>query len=119
MSAVAQHRQAGVYERGAEKYGDRNWEQGMPLSRFLDSMKRHINDYEMICLYKREGISLDKLPPDVNPSEDHLAQAVWNGTCMLHMEVIRPDLDDLSRKAPEAYQKSKPKKKAARRRKAA
>ncbi|HUS51203.1 MAG TPA: dATP/dGTP diphosphohydrolase domain-containing protein, partial [Candidatus Paceibacterota bacterium] len=29
------------YENGAKKYGDRNWEKGQPLSRYLDSALRH------------------------------------------------------------------------------
>lgn len=31
-----------VYERGAVKYGDRNWEKGQPVSRFIDSAIRHL-----------------------------------------------------------------------------
>jgi hypothetical protein len=29
-------------ELGAKKYGDRNWEKGQPLSRYLDSACRHL-----------------------------------------------------------------------------
>jgi hypothetical protein len=68
----------------------------MPFSRFLDSAKRHINDHELICLCRREGLPLDRLPPDVNPHEDHLAQAVWNLFALLHHEATHPELDDLS-----------------------
>lgn len=97
ISVVANRRLAKVYEGGAVKYSPRNWEKGMPVSRFLDSAKRHINDYEMIRLYEREGISLEQLPPDVNPHEDHLAQAVWNLFGIMHMEEVKPEMDDLGK----------------------
>jgi hypothetical protein len=99
VSAIADHRLAGVYERGCGKYGPRNWEKGMPFSRFIDSAKRHINDYLMIANFQREGIPLDQLPDQINPDEDHLAQAVWNLFCVMHLQVTRPDLDDLSVKS--------------------
>jgi hypothetical protein len=97
-SPIVAERLAGVYERGCAKYGARNWEKGMPLSRFLDSAKRHINDYELIALYQREGIPLDQLPDHVNPDEDHLAQAIWNLNSMIHLGVTKPHLDDLTRR---------------------
>lgn len=34
-------------ELGAKKYGDRNWERGQPLSRYLDSACRHLSKYMM------------------------------------------------------------------------
>jgi hypothetical protein len=34
-------------ELGATKYGDRNWEKGQPLSRYLDSACRHLSKYMM------------------------------------------------------------------------
>jgi hypothetical protein len=64
--------------------GDRNWEQGIPLSRYLDSAKRHLDQYQ-------EGM-LD---------EDHLAQAAWNLLGLLHTEemirrgILPRDLSDL------------------------
>lgn len=74
-------RDARHYENGAVKYGDRNWEKGQPVSRYLDSAMRHINDY-------RDGDS----------SEDHLAAARWNIACvMFNEEMIKRGLlpDDL------------------------
>ena len=35
------------YEVGAQKYSDRNWEKGMPFSRYLDSAMRHLVKYIM------------------------------------------------------------------------
>ena len=48
-------------ENGCEKYGDRNWEKGIPLSSFLDSALRHLFKYLM-------GMK----------DEDHLVAAFWN-----------------------------------------
>jgi len=62
-------RLARLYEEGAVKYNDRNWEKGGPLSRFMDSALRHINDY-------REGCR----------EEDHLVQATWNLIAIIHFE---------------------------------
>ena len=43
ISPVFLRRLAIVLEKGAEKYEERNWEKGMPLSRCLDSAMRHIS----------------------------------------------------------------------------
>lgn len=56
LRRLAQH-----FERGAEKYGDRNWEKGQPLQSYLDSALRHIFNHQ-------EGMR----------DEDHLIAAVWN-----------------------------------------
>jgi len=79
ITPIGLRRLAGVYERGAEKYAARNWEKGMPMSRFLDSALRHLNQYA-------EGLR----------DEDHLAQAAWNVFAMMHFEELRPDLNDLA-----------------------
>ena len=49
------------YENGSKKYGDRNWEKGQPLSRYLDSCFRHL-------IGVMEG----------STDEDHAAAVVWN-----------------------------------------
>lgn len=61
LPPIAEDRLAGIYERGAEKYGDRNWEKGQPLSRYIDSARRHLNRL-MRGWY----------------DEDHAGQAAWN-----------------------------------------
>ena len=61
LPPFAMRRVAGVYERGAAKYGDRNYEKGIPLTRYLDSALRHT--FELL-----EG----------KTDEDHAAQAAWN-----------------------------------------
>jgi len=54
-------------ENGALKYGDRNWEKGQPISRFLDSAISHITKYA-------QGRN----------EEDHLAAACWNLLAIMH-----------------------------------
>jgi hypothetical protein len=63
----AMRRLAVHYENGAKKYGDRNWEKGQPLSRYLDSANRHL---------------LAVLDNDL--SEDHVSAVSWNMFAYLH-----------------------------------
>lgn len=83
ISPIALTRLARHYENGAKKYGDRNWEKGQPLSRYLDSALRHL------C-----GILHGKT------DEDHAAAAAWNIFAFIHtQEKIRlgelpAELDD-------------------------
>lgn len=56
MKRLAQH-----YENGAVKYGDRNWEKGQKLMRFLDSAMRHLQ-----CVIAGEN------------DEDHESAVIWN-----------------------------------------
>ncbi len=37
---------AASLEYGANKYCDRNWEKGLPWQQMIDSLKRHIDDFE-------------------------------------------------------------------------
>lgn len=84
ISPFALKRLAGVYERGAKKYADRNWEKGQAFSRFLDSALRHLNSFA-------QGMD----------DEDHLAQAAWNVFAIMHFqELERTDLDDMPQYAP-------------------
>jgi len=78
ISPIALRRLALIYEAGAIKYDPRNWEKGAPISRFIDSALRHINQF-------KEG----------KRDEDHIAQACWNLFCVLHFDEARPDLNDL------------------------
>ena len=56
LTRLAQH-----FETGAKKYGDRNWEKGQPLSRYLDSAMRHLVKYL-----------------GGGRSEDHIIACAWN-----------------------------------------
>lgn len=78
ISHIGERRLAETYGEGAEKYGDSNWLQGIPLSNLLNHAKDHINRY----------LSGDKL-------EDHLAHAAWNLFAAMHMEEVKPELNDL------------------------
>lgn len=57
---------AKIFETGALKYAERNWEKGIPLSRFFDSGIRHAYKY---------------LRGDHD--EPHDAMAVWNLLCLI------------------------------------
>jgi len=57
---------AKVFEEGAKKYATRNWEKGIPLSRFLDSGLRHALKY----------LRGDR-------DEPHDAMASWNFLCLI------------------------------------
>lgn len=56
---------AKVFEAGAKKYAVRNWEAGIPLSRYMDSGLRH---------------AMKWLRGDRD--EPHLAMAIWNFMCL-------------------------------------
>lgn len=86
ISRLAKH-----FENGARKYGDRNWEKGQPLSRYMDSALRH--------LFKALSGQKD---------EDHLAAAVWNIMALIETEykctngALPESLNDLP-KEPEIW----------------
>src|SRR5689334_23103944 len=73
----ALERVARIFEAGAQKYSARNWENGIPTHRFMDSGLRHALKY----LGGRRD-------------EDHLAMACWNLLCLLQTEewIQRGDL---------------------------
>lgn len=56
---------ARIFEAGAKKYNERNWERGIPTSVYLDSALRH--------LCKHAASYTD---------EPHLAMAAWNLLCL-------------------------------------
>lgn len=37
---------AASLEYGAKKYSDRNWEMGLPWQQMIDSLRRHLDDFE-------------------------------------------------------------------------
>ncbi|MGE0371902.1 MAG: dATP/dGTP diphosphohydrolase domain-containing protein [Gammaproteobacteria bacterium] len=67
-----------VFEKGAAKYGERNWEKGQKISRALDSAIRHLNDYK-----------------DGEATEDHLAHAAVNLMFIMHFEDVMPEMQDI------------------------
>lgn len=79
VSPWALVRIAWVYTRGAKKYGEHNWQKGMPYSRYLDSAERHLIAW-------KQG----------EKTEDHLAMACWNLMAIMHHEEQGPEgLDDV------------------------
>ena len=60
------------YELGANKYGDRNWEKGMPFSRYTDAIERH-------TIAWKKG----------DESEDHLAAIAWNAFAIMHHQELK------------------------------
>lgn len=84
ISTIFKTRLALVMERGAEKYGDRNWELGMPLSRLAASAMRHLDQ-------AFEG----------QTDEDHLGQAAFNIMGWMHTKelidrgILPKRLDDI------------------------
>lgn len=76
------------YELGAKKYSDRNWEKGIPFSRYFDSAMRHMTKFMMGRI-----------------DEDHLAAAVWNLMAIMHhQELGEIELNDLPHYIPEKTQ---------------
>jgi hypothetical protein len=73
LTRLAQH-----YENGCKKYGDRNWEKGIPCHSFADSAFRHLVKYM-----------------DGWDDEDHLISAIWNLCGLAWNEEKRPDLMDI------------------------
>ena len=53
------------FEDGATKYGRDNWQQGIPLSRYVDSLYRHLWQF-------MEG----------DDTEDHAGAIIWNAMCL-------------------------------------
>jgi len=79
LLALARH-----YEEGCKKYGDRNWEKGIPASRMLDSAERHLLKFEL-------GMT----------DENHLIAAIWNAVSLyetllrVELGILPKELNDL------------------------
>jgi len=67
-----------VLEKGAAKYDARNWEKGMPLSRYMNSALRHLNQELM-------GLT----------NENHMAQAAFNIMAYIHTRKMIQNFDDM------------------------
>lgn len=61
---------------GAAKYGDYNWEAGMPVHDLLNHALRHVYRY----------LAGDR-------SEDHLGHAAWGMLAAIHSEAVWPELN--------------------------
>ena len=84
---------ARIYEMGAKKYAARNWEKGMPISRYIDSAQRHLAKY-MIgmrdephlsmaawniigALHTAVQVYLGRLPAEFNDLPNHVGESAW------------------------------------------
>lgn len=65
-------------EAGAEKYGERNCEKGIPIHSLIDSAIRHLAKYLM-------GWN----------DEPHLRAALWNVAFAIYMEQKHPEMQDI------------------------
>jgi len=84
ISPYANLREGRWLQKGAEKYDERNWEKGIPISRCIASLERHLLAY-------KQGLT----------DEDHMAAIRCNAGFILHFEelidrgIIPPELDDM------------------------
>lgn len=53
------------FEDGAAKYERDNWKQGIPMSRYVDSLYRHLWAFM-----------------EADHTEDHLGAIIWNAVCL-------------------------------------
>ncbi len=89
ISPFAEERQGHWLLMGAKKYAERNWEKGMPFSRCVASLKRHLMKYQQ---GKRD--------------EDHLAAIMFNAMALIHYEemiergLLPADLNDMPNYEP-------------------
>jgi len=101
ISPFAEERVGHWLRMGAEKYAERNWEAGMPFTRCVASLKRHLMKFQQ---GKRD--------------EDHLAAIIFNAMAVIHYEtmieagVLPTSLNDMP-----VYAAVMPKKKARKARK--
>jgi len=65
------------FEQGAEKYGDRNWENGLSVQDSINRMIRH-------AIKAGNGWT----------DEDHLAAVMWNAACAITMIKRKPEFND-------------------------
>lgn len=70
------------YENGARKYGEYNWQKGIPCHSFADSALRHLFKYM-----------------DGWTDEDHLIAAIWNLCGLAWTEEKLPELMDIPERA--------------------
>lgn len=94
---------AASLEYGATKYSDRNWENGLPWQQMIDSLKRHLEDFErgqdyddgqggsglhQVCMIMACAMMLstsvirkigddDRLPPPIGDAKSAKECAIW------------------------------------------
>ena len=92
ISPFAEERLGEWLRKGAVKYNFRNWEKGMPMSRCVASLCRHVMKY-------KQGAA----------DEDHLSAIMFNSMALIHYEemisrgVLPKELDDLPSYSPKNH----------------
>ncbi len=71
-----------VYRKGAEKYAPRNWERGMPWSKMIGPLLRHLFKW-------MAGHTIDE-----ETGQRHIAMVVWNAVGLLTYELRGIGEDD-------------------------
>jgi hypothetical protein len=71
---IAINEMAKILTFGSKKYNDRNWEKGLPLTRLLAAVERHLLSWKM-------GIDVD-----AESNESHLSHALTNLAMMIHLQ---------------------------------
>lgn len=71
VSPFALQRLGMHYTRGAVKYSPRNWELGMPISEYINSLERHLLALKM-----------------GDTTEDHAAAIAWNIFSYMHTQEL-------------------------------
>ncbi len=79
IPGLAINRLQALFERGAHKYGEDNWQKGIPLQRMYESMMRHL-------IQAWAG----------DTAEDHLAAVMWNTAAVMDIEarIVHGDLPE-------------------------
>ena len=83
ISPIALEAWARTYAEGAAKYGDFNWEKGMPAHDLLNHAIRHIYLF----------LAGDR-------SEEHLPHALWNVGAAIHSLALWPDINNGTLRRP-------------------
>ncbi len=78
ITPIGLRRLAETCAEGALKYGDFNWQRGIPASQMLNHAIRHI--YLWLA---------------GDNQEDHLAHAAWNILGVCHFEEVMPEMIDV------------------------
>ncbi|MBQ2469084.1 MAG: hypothetical protein II503_05300, partial [Clostridia bacterium] len=77
------------FEEGCKKYGERNWQKGIPLHSFIDSAIRHYLKFQ-------RG----------DDDERHDRAFLWNILCAMWTVQNKPELDDIPHQTEDATQES-------------
>jgi len=78
ITPIGLRRLAETCAEGARKYGEGNWQKGIPASIMINHAIRHLYFY---------------LQGDTG--EDHLAHAAWNILGVCHFEEVMPEMIDI------------------------